>query len=62
MWKVWENNYVTKKQPSHKDKKKEHKTNNYTFHYFSLKGPEGQLISKCLFGVFNSPKKRKKTI
>ena len=23
---------------------------------------KGQLISKCLFGVFNSPKKRKKTI
>ena len=23
---------------------------------------KGQLISKCLFGVFNSPKKRTKTI
>ena len=29
-----------------------------------LKGTytKGQLISKCLFGIFNSPKKRTKTI
>ena len=27
-----------------------------------LERTKGQLISKCLFGVFNSPKKRTKTI
>ena len=27
-----------------------------------LEQVKGQLISKCLFGVFNSPKKRTKTI
>ena len=27
-----------------------------------LDGIKGQLISKCLFGVFNPPKKRTKTI
>ena len=28
----------------------------------SVVSSKGQLISKCLFGVFNSPKKRMKTI
>ena len=29
---------------------------------FLIAPSKGQLISKCLFGVFNSPKKRTKTI
>ena len=29
---------------------------------FILGSPKGQLISKCLFGVFNSPKRQTKTI